>query len=51
MESIAPWGTKQHYNRGLVEGSWKGMKKYLERKESPKSKRKFEGGRYGISMP
>ncbi len=31
MESIAPWGTKQYYNRGLVEGSWKGMKKYLER--------------------
>lgn len=30
MDSISPNGTKQHYNRGLVEGSWKGMKKYLE---------------------
>lgn len=30
MDSISPNGTKQHYNRGIVEGSWKGMKKYLE---------------------
>ncbi|MBQ8620508.1 MAG: hypothetical protein IJ418_23785 [Clostridia bacterium] len=29
MPSIAPNGTSQ-YGRGLVEGSWKGMKKYLE---------------------
>ena len=30
MDSISPNGTKQHYNRGLAEGSWKGMKKSLE---------------------
>ncbi len=30
MESINPRGTKHHHNRGLAEGSWKGMKKYLE---------------------
>lgn len=29
MTSIAPNGRSQ-YGRGLVEGSWKGMKKYLE---------------------
>ena len=29
MPSIAPNG-KSQYGRGLVEGSWKGMKKYLE---------------------
>ena len=29
-ESINPLGTKHHHNRGLAEGSWKGMKKYLE---------------------
>ena len=31
MESIAPWGVKHHYENGLAEGSWKGMKKYLEK--------------------
>ena len=31
MESINPLGTKQHFSSGLAEGSWKGMKKYLER--------------------
>ena len=30
-ESINPLGTKHHHNRGLAEGSWKGMKKYLEK--------------------
>ncbi len=30
MESINPHGTKHHHNKGLAEGSWKGMKKYLE---------------------
>ena len=29
-ESVNPKGTKHHYNNGLAEGSWKGMKKYLE---------------------
>lgn len=29
MPSIAPNG-KSQYGRGLAEGSWKGMKKYLE---------------------
>lgn len=30
MESINPHGTKHHYERGNIEGSWKGMKKRLE---------------------
>ena len=30
MESINPNGTKHHHASGLPEGSWKGMKKYLE---------------------
>ena len=30
-ESINPLGTKQHFGNGLAEGSWKGMKKYLEK--------------------
>ena len=29
-ESITPNGTKHHGDKGLAEGSWKGMKKYLE---------------------
>ena len=29
-ESINPNGTKHHGDKGLAEGSWKGMKKYLE---------------------
>ena len=31
MESVNPWGTRHHHNSGLAEGSWKGMKKYLEK--------------------
>ena len=30
-ESISPNGTKHHGDKGLAEGSWKGMKKYLEK--------------------
>lgn len=30
MKSIATCGTKHHYDSGLAEGSWKGMKKDLE---------------------
>ena len=30
MESINPHGTRHHHDSGLAEGSWKGMKKYLE---------------------
>ncbi len=30
MESINPRAAKHHHNRVLFEGSWKGMKKYLE---------------------
>ncbi len=30
-ESINPNGSKHHYSKGLAEGSWKGMKKYLEK--------------------
>ena len=31
MESIDPNGVRHHYESGLAEGSWKGMKKYLEK--------------------
>ena len=30
-ESINPHGTKHHFSKGSAEGSWKGMKKYLEK--------------------
>ena len=30
MELSSHNGSKNHYNRGLYEGSWKGMKKFLE---------------------
>ena len=30
METKIHNGSKHHSNRGLYEGSWKGMKKYLE---------------------
>ena len=30
-ESISTNGTKHHGDKGLAEGSWKGMKKYLEK--------------------
>lgn len=31
MQSVNPNGTRHHYEPGLKEGSWKGMKKRLER--------------------
>ena len=30
-DSINPHGTKHHFSKGSAEGSWKGMKKYLEK--------------------
>lgn len=30
MESVNPHGTRHHHANGSKEGSWKGMKKYLE---------------------
>ena len=31
MESLNPTGTRHNHDSGLAEGSWKGMKKYLEK--------------------